>query len=439
MQALKSLVSPRSSTPRSGTAGHGTTGRVSKAQASLTGWLYKKGEKNTAFKHRFFILGKGLLAYFDDEQATAAKGELEMLGATCEAVPGGTTNRFRFEVCVRDQGREGRTYVLEATDADTRDQWLTALLLSSTVTGGVVFPEGVTIDGAVGPTPERNWRAEWTSMRMETLRLNGMAERANRKECGPGGEESIDKWAALRAASISWKQTEGWAQEDAIAYTLVTACNGPALSRSLREKSGQYAASQHLIVRALATAVDRMPEPAPPLYYKLCGRNGLATVDSAWALLLKPGAVPGMRFVTTSAAVGRNATGCFPVTGKEKECKGFHDMFLAVAAGGDTQYLFDLCVSPVIKYVSRPTTTEGGGDGQPPATTTYHTLVKVDGHGNRWELPPLATITLESIEAAGTWGALEAEKVHRVCYTVSVSWTSSATTPSPGKEAVDIE
>ena len=431
MNALKALVTPRSA--RSNVGAAGGVG-ASKANCDLSGWLHKKGETNTAFKHRFFVLARGLLSYYEDEQASNAKGELNILGATCEVAKACTAGRFRFEVCVREKGVEGRVYVLEASDVESREQWISALLLSSAATGSIALPEGIDLEAVIGPAPTRTWREEWTSMRMETLRLSGDPARANRKECGPGGPEGVDTWSALRSASIAWKKAEGWADEDASGYTLLTACNGPALSRSVREKSGQYAASLHLITRSLASNVDRMAEPAPPLYYKLCGRNGLATIDSAWAALLRPGAKPGVtKFVTTSVACGRNHPKCFSTFGKEGECQGYHDMFIGGKdpATGEQQYIFDLCVSPVVKYVSAPTTAAGV---EGPASI-YRTFVKVDGHGNRWEAPALATVSLVSIEQPGTWGAFDAAKVNRLCYTVSVAWSAGAGAAAPAAAA----
>ena len=71
-------------------------------------------------------------------------------------------------------------------------------------------------------------------------------------------------------------------------------------------------------------------------------------------------------------------------------------MFLQTTGLG-TAYVHELAISPVIKYVSAPTSPAASASASP----TYRTLVKTDGHGNRWELPPLATVKLESIENAG--------------------------------------
>ena len=121
-------------------------------------------------------------------------------------------------------------------------------------------------------------------MRMDHLRSVGATDRANRKECGTGGSESIERWASIRKEAIEWKQSEGWDKEHAIAYTLLTGCNRAALARSVRERSGNYAASLHLIEQVLATRAAN--EPAPDLYHHLLGRHGLATNDAAWKALL---------------------------------------------------------------------------------------------------------------------------------------------------------
>ena len=44
----------------------------------------------------------------------------------------------------------------------------------------------------------------------------------------------------------------------------------------------------------------------------------------------------------------------------------------------------------------------------------------------RWELPPLAKVTVESIDAPGTWAAYGTAQTQRVLYTVSVQWVAAA-------------
>ena len=62
-------------------------------------------------------------------------------------------------------------------------------------------------------------------------------------------------------------------------------------------------------------------------------------------------------------------------------------------------------------------------------------MVCVDGEGNRWEVPALATITLDKVSPPGSWGAYEAATVDRTLYTVSVSWTASTAPVEPAATA----
>ena len=93
MDALKTLLSPRTTNARGG----GATQRI---PASHTGWLHKRGETNTAFKHRYFVLRGRTLSYYDGETASTAKGEVVLLGATCEPVePSRRAPERNLEAC----------------------------------------------------------------------------------------------------------------------------------------------------------------------------------------------------------------------------------------------------------------------------------------------------------------------------------------------------
>ena len=186
------------------------------ARPDHTGWLYKKGEGNTAFKHRYFTLSRRTLAYYEDEKATTAKGEIDLSSASMEATvttegKTGTSGRYRFEITTLDnRGDLGRTFVLEAADEATRTQWLSLLEYFSVkdVKDARPFPEGIELDQVVGPCPNsRTWRQEWVGMRMEQLRHQGATHMANRSACGESGAESLTHWMNMRAATIDWKKS----------------------------------------------------------------------------------------------------------------------------------------------------------------------------------------------------------------------------------------
>ena len=98
--------------------------------------------------------------------------------------------------------------------------------------------------------------------------------------------------------------------------------------------------------------------------------------------------------------------------------------------------------SPVVKFVSAATT--GGAADSAAASTAqppiYHTLVQSDD--SRWELPPLSTVTLQSVHREGTWGAYGAPRVQRTLYCVTVAWSANgdaavATPPRRAEASVD--
>ena len=128
--------------------------------AQYTGWLHKKGEVNTAFKRRFFVLSGTTLTWHESPKS-AAKGSLDVTGASAvpstQAAPSlatATAARHRFDLVPaspaastsadgrasrsgmgrlpllrgsKSQGTTSRTLVLEADSSIERDEWISAL------------------------------------------------------------------------------------------------------------------------------------------------------------------------------------------------------------------------------------------------------------------------------------------------------------------------
>ena len=166
--------------------------------------------------------------------------------------------------------------------------------------------------------------------------------------------------------------------------------------------------------------------------------------------------------VTTSPAMARNDPACFPTTpttfldAREPTpgaCKGYHEKYIAGAGGAHTDCarsagratslplrscaharglaralrvcgadLYSLIKSPVVKIVSEASTP---GDTRSMTPPLHRSLVLTDGESSRWELPPLATVTLRSVHPPGEWGAFEAARVHRTLYVCTVEWMAS--------------
>ena len=222
--------------------------------------------------------------------------------------------------------------------------------------------------------------------------------RAKRSNFEAGGVESIEATLRNLATSFQWKVDHGWPRADAEAYTLITAAVAAPLAAAVRERSDRYAASTHAVCDALAQRARQVTEAAPPVYWNLTGKHGLATVDPAFAALAQPGASAGLGLVTNGVAMGDTPTsGCFP------NAEGFH---VGVNTGGrERQELVD---SDVVCFRSAPADADG-----------YHSLVQVAWAG--YALPPLATVTLERVQPPGEWEVC-GQRVRQRLLTVSVTY-----------------
>ena len=146
----------------------------------------------------------------------------------------------------------------------------------------------------------------------------------------PDGDERIEAKLELQVETIEWKIDHGWRVDHAEAYTLLSCCPS-ALSRSIRAKVSDYAASVHMVCEALAaqviatsaevestvrqsrvSRVSRVSQsrktgragsagkPAPFAYVNLSGTFGLASDDSSWEQFLTGSTEVGSEFRTSN-------------------------------------------------------------------------------------------------------------------------------------------
>ena len=148
----------------------------------------------------------------------------------------------------------------------------------------------------------------------------------------------------------------------------------------------------------LAERAKQMTEAAPLLYKNLTGEFGLATEDPAWEALMQPGASAGLGFVTNGVVQAVQ-----PDSNNIPDDKGF---CVGVNTGGKVTY--ELQDSDVVCVRSAAADADG-----------YHSLIQTGGAG--YEMPPLATVTLEKVQQPGEWEVL-GHKVQRRLFTVSVSY-----------------
>ncbi len=170
---------------------------------------------------------------------------------------------------------------------------------------------------------------------------------------------------------------------------------------AVRARSNRYAASTRIVCEALAAQAKQMTKPAPLLsLLSLTGkfapfspriRNGTP--------LMQPEASLGLGLVTNGNAMGETAdSGCFP------DEKGY---YVYVNRGGELTA--QLQNSDVVCFRSAPADADG-----------YHSLIRVNGIGT-YVMPPLATVTLASVQQPGEWEVC-GHKVKRRLFTVSVSY-----------------
>nr|XP_060642025.1 sesquipedalian-1 [Anolis sagrei ordinatus]XP_060642026.1 sesquipedalian-1 [Anolis sagrei ordinatus] len=91
------------------------------------GVLYKKGERNTAYHRRWFVLKGNMLFYFEERESREPMGVIILEGCTvelCEA-----SEEFAF--AIRFEGAKSRTYVLAAESQAAMEDWVKALSRAS--------------------------------------------------------------------------------------------------------------------------------------------------------------------------------------------------------------------------------------------------------------------------------------------------------------------
>ena len=250
---------------------------------------------------------------------------------------------------------------------------------------------------AVGPKPDRSWETEWQRLRSDELALTGQSVPPG--AFGRGGSESVEARVAAFEKTIAWAKAAGWSDVHAEAYTLISCCGRAALARALRANSPAYAACTHLAFEALSSAASSLREPAPPCYTSLEGRFGLCALDPCWAALLDAGAKVGLQLVTSAIVFGDAGAGAL-------KAEGFHKL---VNRDGATEY--ELQESDVVCFVSHAAADEG----------MHRSLVQTGG--SSYDVPPMATITLDRIDGPGEWEA-HGVRPQRRRFSVTVSYST---------------
>ncbi|XP_026575193.1 sesquipedalian-1 isoform X1 [Pseudonaja textilis] len=95
--------------------------------ADHVGFLHKKGERNTAYHRRWFVLRGNMLFYFEERESREPVGVIVLEGCTVELCQ--ASEEFAF--AIRFDGPKSRTYVLAAESQPALERWVKALSRAS--------------------------------------------------------------------------------------------------------------------------------------------------------------------------------------------------------------------------------------------------------------------------------------------------------------------
>ncbi|RMC05797.1 hypothetical protein DUI87_17340 [Hirundo rustica rustica] len=95
--------------------------------ADNAGFLYKRGERHTAYHRRWFVLKGNMLFYFEERDSREPVGVIVLEGCNvelCDSAEG-------FAFAIRFGGAKSRTYVLAAESQETMESWVKSLSRAS--------------------------------------------------------------------------------------------------------------------------------------------------------------------------------------------------------------------------------------------------------------------------------------------------------------------
>ncbi|NXB99061.1 SESQ1 protein, partial [Orthonyx spaldingii] len=95
--------------------------------ADNAGFLYKRGERHTAYHRRWFVLKGNMLFYFEERDSREPVGVIVLEGCNvelCDSAEG-------FAFAIRFGGTKSRTYVLAAESQAAMESWVKSLSRAS--------------------------------------------------------------------------------------------------------------------------------------------------------------------------------------------------------------------------------------------------------------------------------------------------------------------
>ncbi|NXO68474.1 SESQ1 protein, partial [Phainopepla nitens] len=95
--------------------------------ADNSGFLYKRGERHTAYHRRWFVLKGNMLFYFEERDSREPVGVIVLEGCNVELCDAAES----FAFAIRFGGAKSRTYVLAADSQEAMESWVKSLSRAS--------------------------------------------------------------------------------------------------------------------------------------------------------------------------------------------------------------------------------------------------------------------------------------------------------------------
>uniref|UniRef100_U3K302 Sesquipedalian n=1 Tax=Ficedula albicollis TaxID=59894 RepID=U3K302_FICAL len=95
--------------------------------ADNAGFLYKRGERHTAYHRRWFVLKGNMLFYFEERDSREPVGVIVLEGCNVELCDAAENYTF----AIRFGGTKSRTYVLAAENQAAMESWVKSLSRAS--------------------------------------------------------------------------------------------------------------------------------------------------------------------------------------------------------------------------------------------------------------------------------------------------------------------
>ena len=273
------------------------------------------------------------------------------------------------------------------------------------------------LEARVGPDPRRSWRDEWVDLQFASVRRR-LADQPDGQEImdeihemhdtlsemlRQGGQYAPDRILLNPStrASVDWKLSQGWDRDAAEGYTLLMTSSKSILGHAFGVNA--FAASARTLYGAIQGRAA-LEGVAPRAFVNVDGEFGLRSNDAVWGAL-GPDAVVGATFVTNAPLDASACDRCL-------EDDGFCAPVINNLNMVDVEVAYELQDSDIVCFESKEP--DGGG---------YHSLVRTaeTEFESRYDLPPLATVTLVGIDEPGTWTAFGATPNRRL-YRVTVTF-----------------